>query len=145
MVAVARVLSVDDEEFIAETIRRVLSNDQELHYAGSLPSADQLIRHLQQSPANLVVLDLNMPGKDAFEAIEEVRRLNPAIRVVVLSGDRDPSLVRRALDAGAVGYISKDEPLDVLLAELRRAAQGQHVLSPQVKESVGRLSRFGQF
>jgi DNA-binding NarL/FixJ family response regulator len=137
MVAVARVLSVDDEDFIAETIRRLVSRQEGMRYVGSLHSADQLLRGVEQTHANLVVLDLNMPGKDPFEAIRDVRRVDPMVRVVILSGDADPALVRRALQEGAVGFISKDEPLEVLASELRRAAEGELVLSPLVRRSLG--------
>jgi DNA-binding NarL/FixJ family response regulator len=138
MVANARILSVDDEEFIAETLRRLVDRENGLEYVGSMVTADHLLRRVEQTHANLVVLDLNMPGKDAFEALSELVRADPAVRVVIMSGDIDPQLVRRAFESGASGFISKDEPLEIIVAELRRAAEGEQVLSPKVREIAGR-------
>jgi DNA-binding NarL/FixJ family response regulator len=136
MVAIARVLSVDDEEFIAETVRRIVNREQGLEYVGSLVSADHLVRGVERTHADLVVLDLNMPGKDPLEALNEVHRAEPGVRVVIMSGDVEPHLIRRALEAGASGFISKDEPLEVIAAELKRAAAGEQVLSPKVCEAL---------
>lgn len=137
MVADARVLSVDDEEFINEIVRRIVSREQGLVFVGALNKADHLLRGVERTDANLVVLDLNMPGKDPFEAIRELRRADPDIRIVILSGDRDPPLVRRAVEEGAIGFISKDEPLEVIAAELKRVAMGERTLSPKIRECVG--------
>jgi DNA-binding NarL/FixJ family response regulator len=138
MVANARVLSVDDEEFIGETVRRLIAREHGIEFVGAMGSADHLAIRVAQTHATLVVLDLNMPGKDPLVALDEMHRIDPSVRVVIMSGDIDPALVRRAMRAGALGFISKDEPLEVIAAELRKAAEGENVMSPKVRECMGR-------
>jgi DNA-binding NarL/FixJ family response regulator len=127
------VLSVDDEEFNNETVRRITAREG-LVYVGSLVTADQLVRGVRQTLANMVVIDLNMPGKDPFEAIRELREADPDIHIVILSGERDPALVRRAFEVGADGFISKDETLEEIAAELTQVAHGERVLSPKLRQ-----------
>ena len=70
-----RVMCVDDNDFVAEAIRRKLSVDPGFAWAGWLPEARQLVEKVKENKADVVLLDIDMPGKDSFEALGELAAL----------------------------------------------------------------------
>lgn len=115
-----RVMCVDDSAFIAEALRARLSVENGIEWVGHLPTADGLVPEAERLGADVVLLDLEMPGRDPFEALTELaQRARP--QVVVLSGDLDPLRSRRAREAGAVGMVNKSEDPTEIVAAIRRA------------------------
>ena len=98
-----RVLCVDDNDFVAEAIRRKLSLDPAFAWAGWLPEAKDLVKTVQQSRADVVLLDIDKPGKDSFEALAELAGAVPEARVIMLSGYVRADYIDRAVEAGAWG------------------------------------------
>jgi DNA-binding NarL/FixJ family response regulator len=137
-----RVLCVDDNEFVIEAMRRKLGKDERLAFAGSAENADTLLEDVDRSRAQMVLIDMNMPGRDPIEAINELSAAHPELRIVALSGYVHEDVVDRALGAGACGYIAKDEDLATIIHSLHQIADGQVVFSPLVLKhyaSAGRL------
>jgi len=124
----ARILVVDDSPDNLKLFRAVLGLQG--HAVSELPSGDRLLEVLQASPPDLVLLDIQLPGRDGFELLGEIRgSALAATRVVALTahamaGDRE-----RALAAGFDGYITK--PIDVrqFPAQVARAIAGERVCS----------------
>jgi DNA-binding NarL/FixJ family response regulator len=127
-----RILCVDDNEFIVEAMQRKLEREEGLIFAGSAESADGLLALVESTRADIVLIDMNMPGKDPVEAIAELHAARPDVRAVALSGYVREDMVDRVLAAGAWGYIAKDEDLATIVASLRQAAAGEVVFSPLV-------------
>jgi DNA-binding NarL/FixJ family response regulator len=127
-----RVLCVDDNAFIIEAMQRKLSRENGLVFAGAAESADTLLEDVDRARAEVVLIDMNMPGKDPVEAIAELHRERPGVRAVALSGYVREDMVDRVLAAGAWGYIAKDEDLGTIVNSLRQAAAGEVVFSPLV-------------
>jgi DNA-binding NarL/FixJ family response regulator len=128
-----RVLCVDDNALVAEAIERKLQFEPDLQWLGNLPSADELATVARERRPDVVVLDIDMPGKDPFRALEEVSREYPPARVVVFSGHVRSDLINRACDAGAWGYVSKNSGTDMLVNSIRRVLNGEFVFSPDVQ------------
>jgi DNA-binding NarL/FixJ family response regulator len=126
------VLCVDDNEYIREALYRRLARFPEFRLVGSLPCADDLVSEAVRTGAQIVLLDMNMPGKDPIEAARELAATAPSVRIIALSGYLDAPMVDRALEAGLCGYLSKSEEPAALVSALRRAAAGEMVLSPEV-------------
>lgn len=127
-----RVLCVDDNEYIREALQRRLSRYSDFRLVGALAQADDLVVEAVRTEAQIVLLDMNMPGKDPIEAARELAAAAPTVRIVALSGYLDAPMVDRALEAGLSGYLSKAEDPESLVCALRRAAAGEMVLSPDV-------------
>lgn len=127
-----RVLCVDDNEYIREALQRRLTRYPDFRLVGSLPQADDLVSEALRTGAQVVLLDMNMPGRDPIEAARELAAVAPSVRIVALSGYLDAPIVDRALEAGLCGYLSKSEDPESLVSALRRAASGEMVLSPEV-------------
>lgn len=113
-----RILIIDDHALFRQGLRfllRDLDADLEIVEAGDCAQATALAGE----SFNVVLLDLHMPGVAGLDALEAVRQAFEASRIVVLSGEEDPRQVRRAIDAGAAGFIPKSSTPEVLLSALR--------------------------
>ena len=113
-----RILIIDDHALFRQGLRfllRDLDADLEIVEAADCAQATALAGEA----FNVVLLDLHMPGVAGLDALEAVRQAFEASRIVVLSGEEDPRQVRRAIDAGAAGFIPKSSTPEVLLSALR--------------------------
>jgi DNA-binding NarL/FixJ family response regulator len=101
------------------------------------------MRILRETPADVVVLDLNMPGRDGFEALRELRSAEPRPRVLVLSLHADPQYVGRAVRDGADGYLLKDNAVQDLPRAIREVVEGRAFYSPRAQQALTEAVRIG--
>jgi DNA-binding NarL/FixJ family response regulator len=131
-----RVLIVDDHPVVRDGLRGVIDGQPDMHVVGEAGHGAEALVRVDAEPVDVVLMDLRMPTIGGVEAIEQLRRTAPSVRVLVLTTfdtDRD---VLPAIEAGATGYLLKDTPRDELLRAVRAAHRGEAVLSPAV---AGRL------
>ena len=119
------ILVADDHPLFREALRGVVGRNvpgAELHEADN---ADALYAMADAHPdADLLLLDLNMPGAQGFSALVHLRGLHPQLPVVMVSAREEPAVGRRALDHGAMGFIPKSSNAEALGAALRRVLDG---------------------
>ncbi|GAA2686971.1 response regulator transcription factor [Actinoplanes palleronii] len=131
-----RVVLADDEALIRTAIEAVLrpATDIELiaQAADGRAAVDLVLRHRP----DVALLDIQMPVMDGLAALQEIRRLTPAVRVLVLTTFGEDAYVARALDAGAAGFLLKESAGDELAYAVRAAAAGNAYLSPKVTRQV---------
>jgi DNA-binding NarL/FixJ family response regulator len=119
-----RVVLADDHPLVLETVEALLDADGDFEVVAAVGSGTELLRVLETSPPDLVVLDLRMPGTDGLDCLRSIRDRHPAVKVVVLSGADEPRLAQLALRLGAAAYVKKEvDPRD-LTAILRQALEG---------------------
>jgi len=128
-----RVLCVDDNALLGDAIRHRLSMEEGLVWHGLLPDADHLLDQVLQAPPDIVLLDVDMPGKDPFEVMKELSARCPKTRVIMYTGHVHADLIERALEAGAWGYVSKNEDVSAILKAIREVAAGEVSLGPDVQ------------
>lgn len=128
-----KVLCVDDNKLVADAIRIKLELAGGYSWVGQLKSADDLVEAAQQLAPDVVLLDVDMPGKDPFIALEELTTECPDVRVLMLSGHVRAALIDRAIEAGAWGYLSKSEPVQSMMSAIQRVASGEFVLGSDVR------------
>lgn len=120
-----KVLVVDDHALIREALRGVL---KQLNARVTMFESATCAEAFELADANpdldLCLLDLNLPGLDGFAGLSELRRHHPTIAIVVLSASDDRADVTRALNHGAVGFISKSSPCSVMLSALNLVLAG---------------------
>jgi len=125
-----KILIVDDHPLIREALRHVLGVlDGALELVEAQNCAEALAAAATHDDLDLVLLDLALPDVDGFEALARLRGQHPGMPVVVLSAFEQPELVKRALDAGAMGFIPKTSSNQLLLDALRQVLSG-HVYLP---------------
>lgn len=127
-----RVLCVDDHAFLVDGLRARLEIEPDMEFAGRLASADDLVSHVRETRADIVLLDIEMPGADVFEAIHDLRRRCPEVRTLLLSAHVRDSYLDSAFAAGSWGYLTKSDSPDEVLAGIRKVARGETAVSPLV-------------
>jgi DNA-binding NarL/FixJ family response regulator len=133
-----RVLLVDDHEDISAVLARCISAEPDMESAGTLNRADELATEVARSRADVVLLDMTMPGRDPLTALRELAAAQggePSVRVIAYSGHDDRESIEKARSAGACGYLSKDAEITVLLQAIRDAAAGK---APSGSTTFGR-------
>jgi DNA-binding NarL/FixJ family response regulator len=115
---VASVVLADDHPLFLQALTTAVEAAG-IDVLGAAERGDTLLDLMKTVEPDAVLLDLQMPGCDGFECIEELRRLYPALRLIVVSATDDEAQVRRALDAGAVCFIGKSIHPDDLAAAVR--------------------------
>lgn len=136
-----RVVLVDDHAVVRAGYRRLLEDEGDMSVVAEHGTADQAYAWLCQhtapgAPAELMVLDLSMPGRSGLDMLRRVALRWPTLRVLVFSMHDNPAMVAQALRAGAAGYVTKGSEPEFLVQALRRVASGeQAVLSPDVAQA----------
>lgn len=118
-----RVLLVDDEPNVLDALRRVLRTEREHWELCFATSADEALAELERAETDVLVSDVNMPGKTGFNLLAEVRGRESTrdLPVIILTGNQESGLKRRALDLGATDLLNKPADPDELIARLRSA------------------------
>lgn len=129
-----RVLCVDDHSFIIEGLLARFELERDLECVGALPDAGRLLEQAKQLKPDIVLLDIEMPGPDPFEAADDLRRHCPETRTVFLSAYVRDHYISAAVKAGAWGYFSKSEDTDTIIHGIRQVHDGQFCFSPKVQE-----------
>ena len=126
------VLIADDHEMIREGLRRVIEQDSSIHVAGYAASGAEALENARQLNPDVLLLDLVMPGRDGLEVIDELKRWNPGLRILVLSGLPEDQYALRCLRAGADGFLCKRSASTELLDAVRRVHRGGKYVSDEV-------------
>lgn len=130
-----KVLLADDHQILRDGIRRGLESAGETVVAEAANGEEAVELAAQHGP-DLVLMDLSMPVMDGVQATKLIKESSPQVKVVVLSMHDDPSQTRAALEAGAVGYLSKGTSFFDVLDTLRRVHEGEEVLSPHLAATM---------
>jgi two-component system, NarL family, response regulator NreC len=122
----------DDHAVVRSGLRLLLEAEPGHEVVAEAATADEALRYTRAHRPDVLVLDLNMPGRPTLEMIPELAHAAPETAVVVLTMQADPAFARHALRAGAVGYVLKEAADEELLQAVRLAADGQTYLNPRL-------------
>jgi DNA-binding NarL/FixJ family response regulator len=129
---VISVLVVDDHELLRAGLRSRLESEDKIAVVGEADSAERAILMARALQPDVILLDLLLPRKSGYEAIPELARVAPDARVLVVSSQAAPSSVRRALSAGAAGYLPKRVSDRELVDAIERVASGDGYVEPSL-------------
>ncbi|UNO40302.1 response regulator transcription factor [Streptomyces sp. MST-110588] len=127
-----RVLLADDEEMIRHGVRLILKHAEDIDVVAEATNGAEAVELAGRQPVDVALIDIRMPVLDGLAAVERLVRLDPKPQVVMLTTFGDEENVTRALQAGASGFLLKDEGPQELINAVRAAANGDAVLSPGV-------------
>ncbi|MBT9486423.1 MAG: response regulator transcription factor [Rubrivivax sp.] len=133
-----RVMLVDDHAMVRAGTARLLALEDDLQVVGSHADADSAYAALQPSPcpADVLVLDLSMPGRSGFDLMRRLRLRHPPLALLVCSMHDSPPMLAQALAAGAHGFVTKSSDPALLADAIRRVAAGATVLSPDLQAAA---------
>lgn len=131
-----RVLCVDDHAVLVEGLKAQFAIEGRIGVVGRLASAEKLLEEVSLLRPDVVLLDIEMPGPDAFEMADRLRHMHPKVRVIFLSAHIRDGYISAAYKCGAWGYFAKSDDLDDISAgvmEVARNHAGTFVLGPKVR------------
>lgn len=132
--AAFRLILADDHALIREGLKLLIATRPGHAVVGEAADGATLTALLKQVPADLLVLDLGMPGLSGLSFIRDLRETHPRLKILILTANTDPQTARAAIAAGADGYIVKGSDLDELFDALDALRQGQPYLSPPLRD-----------
>ncbi|MGY0235960.1 response regulator [Longispora urticae] len=127
-----RVLLADDQELVRAGIRLVLRHAEDIEVVAETSGGADVVALALRHKVDVALLDIQMAAVDGLTAAERMAARAPSVRVVMLTTFGEDEYVRRALRAGAVGFLLKDSTPDELIGAVRLAAAGKHVVSPEI-------------
>jgi two-component system invasion response regulator UvrY len=132
----SRVLVVDDHEVVRRGLRHILAEalpDATLEEAGS---SEEALNAIARAPWDLVLLDVNLPGRSGLEVLEDARRLRPGLPILVVSAYPEEEFAVRCIRLGAAGYLTKTSAATELAAAARKAISGGKYVTPRLAERL---------
>ena len=131
-----RVLLVDDHAVVRTGFRLLLQSVPEISVIGEAESGEVACTRYPELTPDVVVMDLAMPGMGGLEALKRIRSRNPQARVLALSAHDDPVHARRALQEGALGFLSKRSAPEALIEAVTTVAAGRRFLDAGLAQKL---------
>lgn len=131
-----RVIVVDDHDLFRTGLASLLASQPDIEVVAQAAGGRPGVRLADELRPDVVLMDLRMPDLGGPDATRQILALHPATRVLVLTVASDSADVEAALEAGAIGFMAKDTPIDSVVVAVRAAAQGVAWLSPRAAELV---------
>lgn len=127
-----RLLLADDQALVRGALAALLSLESDLEVVAEVGRGDEVVAAARDHAVDVALLDVEMPGLDGIQATAALARALPEVRVLIVTTFGRPGFVRRALQAGAGGFVVKDTPARQLADAVRRVHQGLRVVDPQL-------------
>ncbi|MDB6140916.1 MAG: two component transcriptional regulator, LuxR family [Verrucomicrobiaceae bacterium] len=138
----ARVVLVEDHPMFRERLAQMIDKDMQMTVAGEAGNILDGLRIIQEAQPDVIIVDISLKGSSGLDLIKELKARSIESPVLVLSMHSELLYAQRSLQAGARGYISKDEDSSQVMAAIRQVLAGQIYLSAQMNERV--MQRFAQ-
>jgi len=134
--SVQKVLIAEDHAILREGLEALLSGSPELEIIGEAEDGQEAITKARKLNPDLIIMDLSMPNINGTEAMRAIRRHNPEIKIIALTVHKTEEYVRATLDAGASGYVLKDDTYLDLMSAIASVRKGKVYLSPGICDKV---------
>jgi DNA-binding NarL/FixJ family response regulator len=131
-----RVFIADDHPLVRKGMANLLKEEPDFGVTGQGSNAHEVLDGLQKVSADVLVMDLSMPGRSGLDLLRELRVLYPRLPILILSMHPEERFAVRALKAGAAGYLTKETPPEEILQAIRRVAEGRKYVSPSLAEKL---------
>ena len=127
-----RVVLAEDQEMVLSAFASLLELEHDVEVVATATNGDEALEAVRRHEPDVLLTDIEMPGRSGLDVAHELARNHPGIPVVIFTTFARSGYLRRALDAGVAGYILKDAPISDLVDALRRVHQGERVVAPEL-------------
>lgn len=139
-----RVLIVDDHPVVRRGLADVLNEAADLEVCGEASNVPEALRLVEATQPNIVVIDITLGAEDGIELMDYIKSRWPAMKMLVSSAHDEQTFAGRVLRAGAMGFISKREPMPQVVEAVRQVLRGEVYLSPQMTSSMLHRAAIGE-
>ena len=139
-----RVLIVEDQAIVREALRALLSERDGLQVAGTVADGREAVSACGSAQAELVMMDLSMPGVSGVDATRQIKERYPHVKVIVLTIHKTLEYIKGCFEAGADGYVLKEASPEELFAAIEQVLRGGIYLSPDLTAAVVRATLSGR-
>lgn len=135
-ITVITVLIVDDHDLVRTGIRKMLSEVTGIKVVGEASTGEDAVKLVRQYNPQVVLMDVKMPGIGGFEATRKLLRMDPDLKVLVLTTVNNDLYPARLLQIGAAGYITKGSSMDEMVQAIRSVSTGQRYISSEIASQL---------
>lgn len=129
-----RIILADDHVLIRHGIKIILSQDEQLEIVAEVSNGDELLDQLQKCSVDLLILDISMPKVSGIDLTEIVKKMHPNLKILVLTMHKNIRFLRRAMAAGADGYLVKSDTDQEIFSAIDRIREGKTYISPYLED-----------
>ena len=130
------VLIADDHDIVREGLKQIVSETEDIVIGGEARTGSEAVEQVRSGAWDVVVLDLHLPDRPGLDVLAQIRALRPALPVLILSMQQQPSYAMHAFKGGALGYVTKSNAREHLVNAIRRVARGERFLTPDLAEML---------
>lgn len=131
-----RILIADDHYLIRQGFEKLIAKELGMKVVGQAENAGEVLDFIRDNECDVIVLDINMPGKSGLDLLKDLREIRPEIRVLILTIHPEDRFAIRALKTGAAGYITKESAPDELVKAIRKVQSGGKYVSQELAEKL---------
>jgi DNA-binding NarL/FixJ family response regulator len=131
-----KVLIADDHQLVREGIQSMLSTAGDIEITGLVPSGEEAVNVTRSNPANVVLMDIIMPGMNGIEAARWIKEIDSSIGVIIVTMEISKEYVSAAIKSGVDGYLPKDISKETLLEAIRSVYQGERYFNDAIKKLI---------
>ncbi len=131
-----RILIADDHELVRRGVRGLLQAQRGWTVVGEAVTGREAVEKARTLKPDVVIIDISLPELDGLQATRQIREAAPNSKVVILTMHESDQMVRRVLDAGAIGYVLKSDQVANLVKAVNDVSEGKRFLTPKVSEIV---------
>lgn len=133
---VTKVFIADDHAMMRAGLKRIMDSTADMTVVAEAVDSADVLRQIQKVDCDVLMLDMAMPGLSGIDLIKEVKKLKPALPILILSMNNVGTIAGAALRAGAGGYLTKDADPDCLIDAIRKMASGGKYIDPSMVDKL---------
>ena len=133
-----KILIVDDDEMVLESLDIILSTDPTLEIIGKATNGNEAIEFCEKNSVDLVLMDIQMPVMDGIGACRAIKKINPDIKIIMLTTFKDYKNINQSLHAGASGYLLKSDDTEKQIMTIKTVYAGLPIISEEALKSFSK-------
>jgi len=131
-----KVFVADDHAVVRRGIKQILADEDNIKVVGEASNGEDTLSQIHKTDADILILDITMPGKNGLDVLIQVKERKPALNVLILSMHPEEEVAIRAIKSGASGYLNKDSVPDELITAVKKIYKGGRYISSSLAESI---------
>jgi DNA-binding NarL/FixJ family response regulator len=137
-----KVLLADDHGIVREGLRRIVEESGDLEVVAEAADGREALKQVAELAPDVAVVDISMPGIDGLEVVSRLKDTHPGLPVLILTMHEEAQYIVRAIEAGAMGYLTKQSAPEQLVTAIRRVYSGQRYITDDATEALAlRIAR----